>query len=215
MLTPCIRILVVDDHPVIRQGLVAMLSAQPDFEVVDEAANGYEVVEKAAALLPDIILLDLDMPEMGGLEALTRLPEVAPEARVLVFTAYNPTERNAKIVQAGAKGYLLKGAPPTEIYRAIRIIHQGGLLLQSVISTLYNAKVEEPTLEKLTEREMEVLELLAQGLSNKEIAAQIVVTERTVKFHISAIMGKLGATNRTEAVAIAAQMRLVDLTRHK
>jgi DNA-binding NarL/FixJ family response regulator len=212
-MTSPIRILVVDDHPVIRQGLVAMLSSQSDFEVVGEAGNGIEVLEKAAELLPDVILLDLDMPEMNGLEALTRLQKVAPESRVLVFTAYGPSERSAKVVQAGAKGYLLKGAPPAEVYRAIRIIQQGGLLLQPVISALYQQKEDHTTIEKLTEREMEVLELLAQGLSNKEIAAQIVVTERTVKFHISAIMGKLGATNRTEAVSIAAQMGLVDLSR--
>jgi DNA-binding NarL/FixJ family response regulator len=205
-----IRILIADDHPIVRDGLSLMLGTQVDFEVVGEAANGYEVIERGQALLPDVILLDLEMPELDGLETLRRLRAVCPHVRVLVFTAFDTDDRIVGAVQAGAKGYLLKGAPRNEIFNAIRVVAGGGSLLQPVVASKLLEHMSKGADEPLTEREMEVLHLLAQGKTNKEIAAALVITERTAKFHLSSIMGKLGAGNRTEAVRIAAQRGLVD-----
>jgi DNA-binding NarL/FixJ family response regulator len=211
-----IRILVADDHPVVRDGLVAMLSTQPDFEVVGEAASGTETIEKARQLLPDVILLDLEMPGMDGVAALREWSETCPNVRAIVFTAFDSDERIVGAVQAGAKGYLLKGAPRNEIFNAIRIVSQGGSLLQPVVASRLLQRIAKPPDqhdgEALTEREMDVLHLLAQGKTNKEIAAALVISERTVKFHISSILGKLGAGNRTEAVTTAAQRGLIRLT---
>ena len=211
-----IRILVADDHPVVRDGLVAILSTQPDFEVVGEAGNGPEAIERATTLQPDVMLLDLEMPELDGVEVLRRLAQSNPEVRVIVFTAFDTDERILGAVQAGAQGYLLKGAPRKELFEAVRVVHAGGSLLQPVVASKLLRQVSHqsqavPTVDALTPREVEVLRLLAQGLQNKEIAAQLVISERTVKFHVSSIMSKLGAGNRTEAVTLAAQQGLIAL----
>lgn len=216
-MTDSIRILVADDHPIVREGLVAILNTQPDFEVVGEAGTGIEVVKKVTELEPDVVLLDLEMPELDGVGALERLREQKPDVRTLVFTAFDTDERILGAVQAGAKGYLLKGAPRDELFKAVRVVHSGESLLQPVVASKLLQQVShqqtQPTteIEALTPRELEVLQLLAQGLQNKEIAAELVISERTVKFHVSSIMGKLGAGNRTEAVTIAAQQGLVNL----
>jgi DNA-binding NarL/FixJ family response regulator len=208
-----IRILVADDHPVVRDGLIAILSTQPDFEIVGRAATGLEVIEQARQLQPDVILLDLEMPEMDGVEALRRLRQFNPRSRAIVFTAFDTDERIVSAVQAGAQGYLLKGAPREEIFNAIRVVHAGGSLLQPVVASklLRQVSQEPDTTEPLTPREQAVLHRLAQGLQNKEIAAELVITERTVKFYVSSILSKLGAGNRTEAVTIAVQKGLVKL----
>jgi DNA-binding NarL/FixJ family response regulator len=211
-----IRILVADDHPIVRDGLVAILSTQPDFEVVGEAGNGAEAVERATMLQPDVMLLDLEMPELDGVEVLRRLAQSNPEVRVIVFTAFDTDERILGAVKAGAQGYLLKGAPRKELFEAVRVVHAGGSLLQPVVASKLLRQVSHqsqavPTVDALTPREVEVLRLLAQGLQNKEIAAQLVISERTVKFHVSSIMSKLGAGNRTEAVTLAAQQGLIEL----
>ena len=210
------RCLIVDDHPVVRDGLVAILSTQPDFDVVGEAGNGTEAVERAMTLQPDVMLLDLEMPELDGVEVLRRLAQSNPEVRVIVFTAFDTDERILGAVQAGAQGYLLKGAPRKELFEAVRVVHAGGSLLQPVVASKLLRQVSHqsqavPTVDALTPREVEVLRLLAQGLQNKEIAAQLVISERTVKFHVSSIMSKLGAGNRTEAVTLAAQQGLIAL----
>lgn len=214
MSTP-IRILVADDHPVVRDGLVAILSTQPDFEVVGEAGTGPEAVERALALQPDVMLLDLEMPEVDGVEVLRRLSQANPAVRVIVFTAFDTDERILGAVQAGAQGYLLKGAPRKELFDAVRVVRAGGSLLQPVVASKLLRQVshqrQASEVEPLTPRELEVLRLLAQGLQNKEIAAELVISERTVKFHVSSIMGKLGAGNRTETVALAAQQGLIEL----
>ena len=209
-----IHILLADDHPVVRDGLVAILSTQPDFEVVGEAGNGRLAIQLVQELNPDLILLDLEMPEMDGVETLQTLRAANPDVRVIVFTAFDTDERILTAVQAGAQGYLLKGVPRQELFNAIRIVHGGGSLLQPIIASKLLRQVSQessPPVETLTPRELEVLELLAQGLQNKEIAAELVISERTVKFHVSAILNKLGAGNRTEAVAIAAQRGLITL----
>ncbi|MEM7331316.1 MAG: response regulator transcription factor [Chloroflexota bacterium] len=209
-----IRLLLVDDHPVVRDGLVAILSTQPDFEVVGEAGDGLTAVSLTATLNPDLILLDLEMPELDGVETLRRLRADNPDARVIVFTAFDTDERIVTAVQAGARGYLLKGVPRQELFNAIRVVNQGGSLLQPVIATKLMQHVSQeaqPLVEPLTPRESEVLSHLAQGLQNKEIALKLVISERTVKFHVSAILAKLNASNRTEAVSIAAQQGLISI----
>ncbi len=206
-----IRILVADDHPVVRDGLVSMLSTQPDFDVVGEASTGVEVVQRAKLLHPDVVLLDLEMPEMDGVEALRQLRIDCPQAQVIVFTAFDTDERIVGAVQAGAQGYLLKGVPRNEIFSAIRVVSRGGSLLQPVIASKLLQHISHPSPDSLTEREMEVLQRLAQGKPNKEIAQELTISERTVKFHVSSILGKLNAGNRTEAVTVAAQRGLVKL----
>ncbi len=208
-----IRILLADDHPIVRDGLRAILGTQPDFEVVGEAAHGTEVLRQVDALRPDLLLLDLEMPRMDGVETLRQLRAAHPQVRVLVFTAFDTDERIMGALRAGAQGYLLKGTPREELFAAIRIVHDGGSLLQPIVAAhLIRQVVDPPPSEAhdpLTPREHEVLDLLAQGLQNKEIAAALAITQRTVKFHVSAVFHKLGAGNRTEAVKIAAQRGLV------
>jgi DNA-binding NarL/FixJ family response regulator len=208
-----IRLLVADDHPVLREGLAAVLATQPDFEVVGEAANGREVVRQVRRLQPDVVLLDLEMPEMDGVQALEELKAYGLEVRTLVLTAFDTDERILGAVKAGAQGYILKGASREEIFDAIRVVHSGGSLLQPVVASKLLRHVSDGSRdpEIPTPRELEVLQLLAQGLQNREIAAHLVISERTVKFHVSSLMHKLGAGNRTEAVSIAAQRGLVDL----
>lgn len=229
-----IRILLADDHPIMREGLRAVLETQPDFEIVgtlEQAANGEEALRLALELKPDILLLDLEMPVMDGVETIRRLRRQVANAQksgaqsgphIIVFTAFDNDERIISALEAGANGYLLKGAPREEMFHAIRVTMQGGSLLQPVIASKLLRHMgqyqvarlpanNQPAYEVLTERELEVLGLLAQGMPNKEIAANLVISERTAKFHISSIMGKLGAANRTEAVALAAQKGLITL----
>ena len=240
-----IRILLADDHPIVREGLRAVLETQVDFEVVgapEQAASGEEALRLASELQPDILLLDLEMPGIDGVETIRRLrantrrvaagasgttgtaTEMAQRPRIIVFTAFDNDERIIAALEAGANGYLLKGAPREEIFNAIRVTMQGGSLLQPVIASKLlrhmgqhplarssASDLSQPLYEALTERELEVLSLLAQGMPNKEIAAHLTISERTAKFHVSSIMGKLGATNRTEAVSLAAQRGLITL----
>lgn len=205
-----IHILVADDHPVVRDGLVAVLSTQADFEIVGEVGNGREVIEKIHAVQPDVILLDIEMPELDGVGVLRHMHDQKLAGRVIVFTAFDTDDRILSAVQAGAQGYLLKGAPREEIFNAVRVVHAGGSLLQPVIASRLMQHAN-PNPDGLTQRELEVLQRMAQGLQNKEIAAALVISERTVKFHVSSILSKLGAGNRTEAVTMAAQQGLISL----
>jgi DNA-binding NarL/FixJ family response regulator len=210
-----IRILVADDHPIVREGLVAILGTQPDFRVVGEAGNGLDLVRLAGELRPDVVMLDLEMPGIDGVEALRRMLASDPALRAIVFTVFDTDERIVAAVRAGAQGYLLKGAPREEVFNAIRVVSQGGSLLQPVIASKLLKHVSSggpaEDLDALTDREVEVMRLLGQGKTNKEIAAALDISERTVKFHLSSIYSKLGAGNRTEAVALAAQRGLIEL----
>lgn len=209
-----IRILVADDHPMLREGLVAVLGTQPDFEVAGEASDGEEVVRLAEELVPDVILLDLEMPILDGVEALERLHSAGSEAKAIAFTAYDTDERILGSLRAGARGYLLKGASREEIFEAVRTVSAGGSLLQpDVTSRLIDRMSRDGAPpEPLTTREREVLGLLARGLPNREIAGRLFISERTVKFHVSSLLRKLGAGNRTEAVTIATHRGLIQLT---
>lgn len=214
--TKQIRVLIVDDHPVVREGLAGMLATQPDLDVVGEAANGLEGVKLAHSLNPDLILMDLQMPNMDGAAAIRQIRKELPDCRILVLTAFDTDERILHSIEAGAQGYLLKGAPRDELFRAIRVVAEGGSLLQpSVAAKLLNRvgqmlKQDEAT-EHLTDREMEVLRLLVRGNRNKEIAEQLIISERTVKFHVGVIFQKLSVSNRAEAVSKAIQAGLVKL----
>ncbi len=208
-----VRILVADDHPMLREGLVAVLGTQPDFDVVGEAVDGAEAVRLAERLQPDVILLDLEMPNVDGVAALERLKEGGIEARTIVFTAYDTDRRILAALRAGAKGYLLKGASRGNIFEAIRVVHAGGSLLGPDVTTalLRHVERDEGGHDALTPRELEVLRLVAQGLSNRAMAERLFVTERTIKFHVSSLLSKLGAENRTEAVSIAVRRGLIRL----
>lgn len=213
-----IRIVLADDHPIVREGLASVLETQPDFEVVGQANDGAEAVDIVSALKPDVVLLDLEMPHLDGVQALRAMRAENAAVKALVFTAFDTDERIIGAVQAGARGYLLKGAPRDELFHAIRVVAQGGSTLQPVVAAKLMERMTTPAAdgivsgdEALTEREREVLQLMAQGLQNKEIAQQLVISERTVKFHVSAILAKLGAGNRTEAVRLAMQRGLVRL----
>ena len=202
-----IRILVVDDHPVVRDGLAAMLNTQSDFEVVGEASDGEEALQRVADSDPDVLLLDLEMPGVDGIETLQRLRQSKARARAIVFTVFDTDERIVSAMKAGAKGYLLKGAPRDDVFRAVRVVNEGGSLLEPLIASRFLDSINNP--DALTARQKEVLKLIATGLLNKEIADRLYISERTVKFHVSEILAKLGAGNRTEAVAIATQRGLI------
>lgn len=202
-----IRVLVVDDHPVVRQGLVAVLEDFADFTVVGSAGDAAEAVELAGRFEPDVVLLDLELPGMGGVEAIPRLLAVAPGTAILVFTAYDTDERVFGAVRAGARGYLLKGAAVAEIAQAIRAVSAGESYLEQRIAGKLLGEVTAPRrfAGLLTERERAVLRLVAAGLSNKQIARSLAISERTVKFHVTSIFRKLDAENRAQAVARAVE----------
>jgi DNA-binding NarL/FixJ family response regulator len=206
-----IGILVVDDHPIVRQGLVATLEDEPDFEVVGAASSAEAALTLATRARPDVILLDLELPGLSGIEAIPALLAASPQSRILVFTAYDTEERVLGAVRAGASGYLLKGAAVAEIAAAIRAVAAGGTALApSAAATLASAVRAPRGAGPLTAREREVLRLIAQGLPGKQIAGTLGITERTVKFHTAALIRKLGADNRAQAVALAAQRGLLE-----
>jgi DNA-binding NarL/FixJ family response regulator len=206
-----IRLLVVDDHPVVREGLVAVLEDEADFAVVGTAGTADEALALATRELPDVILLDLELDGQDGVAALPRLLAVPSQPRVLVFTAYDADERVFAALEAGAAGYLLKGARTAEIAEAIRAVAAGGSYLTPRVAAKVVAQVGRPrgAGSRLSVREREVLRLVAAGQSNKQIARTLSIAERTVKFHVTALFQKLGADNRAQVVARAAEQRLL------
>src|SRR5690242_19200250 len=191
-----IRVLVVDDHAVVREGLRGFLALQDGIEVVGEAADGDEAVAAAERLAPDVILMDLVMPRVDGVEAMRRIRERLPRARVIVLTSFADDEKLLPSLRAGAAGYLLKNVQPQELVRAIRIAHEGGALLDPVVAArlldTLAAGPPQPERVRLTGRERDVLTLLARGLSNKQIAFELSLAEKTVKSHVSRLLDKLG-----------------------
>jgi DNA-binding NarL/FixJ family response regulator len=209
-----VRILLVDDHRIVREGLSSMLHTQPDLQVVGEAANGHEAIARIEDLRPDVVLLDLEMPELDGVHVLKHIRSRFPEVRVVVLTAFASDERILDAVRAGAKGYLLKDAGLAEVIQAIRTVATGGSHLEASIEARLLGSLER--LEHsgqgtivLTERERTILQLIARGYSNKTIGDTLHLAERTVKLSISIIFQKLGVTNRAEAVAKALQDHLI------
>lgn len=208
-----IRLVVVDDHPVVRHGLVAMLRYERDMQVVGEAENGVEAVNHILELVPDVVLLDLNLPKMSGIEVMRQVRAQQPRVRFLVLTTYDTDEYIGPALEAGAQGYLLKDATPDELTRAVRSLAAGGAALEEGVAARVLESIAEPGGDELSARELEVLRLLVAGASNKAIAAQLNLSENTIKTHLSHIFGKLRVQNRAEAVAAALQRGLVPLDR--
>lgn len=237
MTAASVRLLVVDDHPVVRQGLRTFLETRPDFEVVGEAGDGETAVAEAARLRPDVILMDLVMPGVGGLEAIGRIRAAEPGARILVLTSFASADQVMPALRAGAAGYLLKDAAPAEVEAAIRAVHRGEGLLDPAVTATVLAEVArpgehqrpdpaattapggssaapspaasaDPGFASLTPREREVLGLLGRGLTNAAIARELFVAEKTVKTHVSSILAKLRLADRTQAALYAARLGL-------
>ena len=206
-----VRILVTDDHPVVRAGLSGMLSGEPDFEVVGEAQNGKEAVAFVGELKPDVVLMDLRMPEMDGVTAIDHIKSDYPDVHILVLTTYESDADILRAIETGATGYLLKDTPREELFGAIRTVAQGQSPLAPGVAARLMQRVRNPEEEGLSTREIEVLELVARGTSNKEIAKQLWVSETTVKSHMLHIFDKLGVTDRTAAVTEALKRGIIRL----
>lgn len=224
-----IRVVLVDDHPVVRQGLAAIVNLEDDIEVVGEAENGEEAIDLVRQLQPEVMLMDLQMPVLDGVEATKRIHAQFPEVHVIILTTFGDDEYIYDGIAAGARGYLLKDALPDQLVEAIRVAHRGeslltpevaarildrfsSMMIQRDAKTLLPSKpaVVRGGVSKLTAREQEVLGLMGQGARNKDIAAALVITERTVKIHVSNIFSKLNVNNRTEAVTVALKLGLID-----
>jgi len=211
-----IKILIADDHPYVREGLLSMLKRERDFVVVGEAGNGVEAVSKAKELSPDVVLMDLRMPEMDGVEAMNQIREAKPDTKFVILTTYSDDDYIFRGIAAGARAYLLKDAPREDLFKAIRAVHLGESLIQPVVASKVLDRLTElsrraPSSDELSEREMEVLQLMAKGAANKEIGAMLHISQSTVKTHISNIFQKLGVNDRTGAVTEALKRGIISL----
>ena len=211
-----IRVMITDDHPVVREGLSAMLSREQDIEVVGEAGNGREAIEKARNLKPDVVLMDLRMPEVDGVEAMRQIRVNNPDIKFIVLTTYDNDEYIFRGIEAGARAYLLKDSPREEMFRAIRVVSEGGSLIEPAVAgkvldrfAELSRQVQVPA--TLSEREVEVLRLIAKGISNKIIATSLSISESTVKTHVQSIFNKLEVNDRTEAVTEAIKKGIITL----
>jgi NarL family two-component system response regulator LiaR len=207
--TETIRVLIADDYPLVRDSLRALIETEPGMDVVGEAADGVEAALKARSLQPDVILLDLVMPRQDGIAAIGEIKRENPEARILVLTSFAEDDKVFPAIKTGAQGYLLKDSSPQQLLEAIRDVHRGHSSLHPTIARKLIGELQRPaeslppTKEPLSRREMEVLRLVAQGLTNPEIAEKLVISERTVRTHVSHILGKLHLANRTQAALYA------------
>ncbi|MER5648089.1 response regulator transcription factor [Streptosporangium sp. NPDC002524] len=206
---PPIRLLIADDHPIVRDGLSSMFASAPGFEVLGEAADGAAAVRLARELDPDVILMDLRMPGMDGLTAITELARLGVTARVLVLTTYDNDTHVLPAIEAGATGYLLKDSPREDLLRGARAAARGESVLSPSVAARLMNRVRTPAPQLLSQRELEVLELVAAGNTNREAAARLFITEATVKSHLLNIYGKLGVSDRAAAVAEAFNRRLL------
>jgi two-component system NarL family response regulator len=203
-----IRVVIADDHPVVREGIIALVNFQKDMRVVSEATNGWEAVEQFLLRRPDVLLLDLRMPEMDGIEATRAIRDKVPEAKIIMLSTYDSDEDIYRALQAGAKAYLLKDSPRAELLECIRGVYSGQLSIPLASAARLAARMQAP---KLTNRETDIIKLLVAGKSNKEIGATLGVTEGTVKVHTGHVFKKLGAAGRTEAIRIALERGIVHL----
>jgi DNA-binding NarL/FixJ family response regulator len=203
-----IRILVVDDHPVVRQGVAGLVGGQPDMSIVGQASNGREAIQQFRAHHPDVVLMDLQMPEMNGLDALMAIRDEAPDARIIMLTTYAGDVQVLRAIKAGARGYLLKSALHRELLETIRAVHAGKKSLSAEAS--YEL-AEHSTDDAVTPAEVRVLRLIAEGNANKEIAEQLSVSEETIKGQVRNILSKLGAKDRTHAVMIGLKRGIIEL----
>jgi DNA-binding NarL/FixJ family response regulator len=210
-MTAPVRLLIADDHPIVRAGFEGMLAEMPDLEVVGEAENGEEAVRLAERLHPDVVLMDLRMPVVDGVEATNRIKEGDPSANVLVLTTYDSDADILRAIEAGATGYLLKDTPRDELFRAIRAAARGEPVLAPSVTARLMQRAQTPTRTALSGREIEVLELVARGGSNKELARELHLSEATVKSHLIHIFDKLGVTDRTAAVTVALERGILRL----
>lgn len=208
-----IRVVLADDHVVVRKGVKEFLEEEPDIRVVAEASDGSEAVDVCVAEQPDVVVMDIKMPHMSGVEATRRIKQLAPAVRILVFTAYDDDPYVFGLLEAGASGYILKTAESQELVRAIRTVMAGQSALDPAIAGRLVARVThtQPDAEALTTRELEVLRLAARGLTNKQIAASLIISDRTVQNHLANIYGKLHVASRTEAVTAGLQRGLFTL----
>jgi DNA-binding NarL/FixJ family response regulator len=210
-MTAPVRLLIADDHPIVRAGFEGMLAGQPDLEVVGEAENGEEAVTLAHRLRPDVVLMDLRMPVVDGVEATNRIKEEDPSANILVLTTYDSDADILRAIEAGATGYLLKDTPREDLFRAIRAAARGEPVLAPSVTARLMQRAQTPARTALSGREIEVLELVARGGSNKELARDLHLSEATVKSHLIHIFDKLGVTDRTAAVTVALERGILRL----
>ena len=206
-----IKIIIADDHPVVRSGLRALLSSQSDFEIVGEAGNGEEAARLAISLVPDLILMDLQMPIVDGLGSIKRIRDKQPKANILVLTTYETDADILLALEAGAMGYLLKDTPPEQLFQAVRNAASGRMALAPRVAEKVTQRLTDSSKNILSRREIEVLELASQGQANKEIARKLFITEATVKSHFVHIFSKLGVVDRTAAVTKAVKEKIIKL----
>lgn len=204
-----IRVLIVDDHPIVRDGLQGILAGNPDFEVVGQAANGTEAVRQTQAVRVDVVLMDLRMPEMGGVEAIKLLRRRSPDTHILVLTTYDTDTEVLSALEAGATGYLLKDAPREDLVRAVKAAHRGESTLSPAVASRLVGRVRGSETGALSPRELEIIKIIADGANNREAAAKLFVSEATVKTHLLHIFEKLGVRDRAAAVAEAYRRRLI------
>ena len=215
-MTESIRIVIADDHPVVRQGLATVLGQEEGLEVVGQAANGLEAVDQARKLQPDIILMDLQMPEMDGVEAIQKIKMESSDIGIIILTTFDTDDYIFRGIEAGARGYLLKDATPEEVLKAIHTVHQGESLIEPRVASRLLDRLGQlshppPPESALSHREIEVLQVMSTGAANKEIASQLLIGQSTVKTHIVRIFNKLNVSGRTEAVAEGVRKGIIKL----